>query len=624
MGINLDKPIWQPGLQELQSSHLANFIRRIENGYGHSFLRYDEFHRWSVSNDATFWKELVEFLALNHSGSLDPIRVSSSTIHRYNWFPNLRLNIGENIISGIREDAPLIEYCANLERREVSKKELVGKAVRLGQILKDLERNELGTIVAVTRNDRNAVIGYISCLLDGKAWCGLPANISSESLKLRLQLIRPQLVLVDNSTSHLIAETLSKEFQIINLDDFFSRPTEVMPLIHFRDYDFGTLISLLFTSGTTGTSKAYFHDCGSYLSQLRDIALHLDIQQSDVVLFNSNPGWVTWNWLISSLGLGSQIVLMNFDWQRHLDEVYNIAKRDRATIFGTSPFFLRHSRRNLSSSIGDFRVRQVVSTGSPLEKDLYYYAQQIFGAVRISSVSGGSEISSCLVNGNPLLPVYAGEIQCASLGLDIDFIDPPQAQEALQKELVCKNALIPMPRASLAGDLEDELIKNYFPDPSKEYWHHGDLGYFTPNGGIVISARRDNTLKPKGIRLNPLDYYDLFLKCNDISDALVTSYIKDNENHVVLVLKSEQPTLLFRQQVERLIEEKLGAFYLPSVILFAGSIPYNLNRKREEIPVKRILQDAVNGRTDTDPNLYSSTNGALLQEIRALFLRELV
>lgn len=605
-----NSPIWLPGADEKANSNLSRFLEFLESEIEVRFLDYKTLHKWSVQNSDLFWELFIRFQNLSYEGALTPVRRSIESVRGFEWFPDLKLNLGLIFLNGMTIDRPIVEVDAQLKRTSVAKEEIELKAKILGWKLRSLRLGKKNAVASVTQNDRNAVISYIGCLLEGLPWCGLSTNVMPENLKSKIDEVHPSVIICDDTTEAFVA---SLSLRYINVNELFRTHSKGPPL-DFDFYAFSNLSTLLFTSGTTGSSKAYFHDCGGFLNQLKDMSLHLDIRPRDVLLLSSNPGWMTWNWLIASLSLGARLVIANFDWPKHLKSYYSLVEDEDVTVFCTSPYFLRQSLAADTLPLEKKVVRSVISTAGPLEKELFQHAQDVFGNIRVSSVSGGSEIASCLVGGNPLLPVFSGEIQCKGLAMDIDFVGVTDEPDGKLKELVVRNRFPCGPAGTLVGRLDEELTKNYYRDPQDDFWYHGDLGYFTENDGLVITSRSDNTLKPKGLRINPMDYYDFFAGHPKVADCLVTSFNENSENHIVLFLKSFKNEAELESQIDIEIRERLGSFYHPRYIFVVSEIPYNSNSKREEIAVKRLLQDFSDGAPQDDLRKYSQNNAHLFIE----------
>jgi acetoacetyl-CoA synthetase len=69
---------------------------------------------------------------------------------------------------------------------------------------------------------------------------------------------------------------------------------------------------ILFSSGTTGKPKCIIHSAaGVLLKVLSEQGYHMDINESDRVLYSTTCGWMMWNWLVFGLGRGATIVLVD-------------------------------------------------------------------------------------------------------------------------------------------------------------------------------------------------------------------------------------------------------------------------------------------------------------------------
>ncbi len=107
--------------------------------------------------------------------------------------------------------------------------------------------------------------------------------------------------------------------------------------------------------------------------------------------------------------------------------LFDYAQRERFSHFGTSAKFIDAiAKRGLKPRETHPLpgLRMIVSTGSPLVPESYEYVyRDVKQDVCLSSISGGTDIMAAFADANPVLPVYAGELQCRSLGLAVEVYD---------------------------------------------------------------------------------------------------------------------------------------------------------------------------------------------------------
>ena len=151
----------------------------------------------------------------------------------------------------------------------------------------------------------------------------------------------------------------------------------------------------------------------------------------------------------------------------------------------------------------------MTSTGSPLSPEGFRFVYEARQAdVHLASISGGTDIVSCFVLGDPTAPVYPGEIQAPGLGLAVDVWDDDGRAGARAKRASSSAPRPSRPCRSASGTTP--TARNTTPPISSAFasvWHHGDFAEWTAHGGIIIHGRSDATLNPGGVRIGTAELY---------------------------------------------------------------------------------------------------------------------
>ena len=96
-------------------------------------------------------------------------------------------------------------------------------------------------------------------------------------------------------------------------------------------------------------------------------------------------------------------------------------------MFGLSPAFTMACRKEGMEPGRDFdlsTLKQICAAGSPLPADSYEWIYEQAGPEMMLNVgSGGTDVCTGIVQGYPLLPVYAGEMAGKCLGVDVAAFD---------------------------------------------------------------------------------------------------------------------------------------------------------------------------------------------------------
>jgi acetoacetyl-CoA synthetase len=380
-------------------------------------------------------------------------------------------------------------------------------------------------------------------------------------------------------------------------DDLLGTPEE----LEFEHVEFDAPLYILYSSGTTGVPKCIVHGVGGTLLQHRkEHVLHTDIKPDDVVFYFTTCGWMMWNWLVSALASGATLVLYD-GAPLHPDPatLWRIAEQEGVTVFGTSAKYLsalekadyapgRHQRLPA--------LRAILSTGSPLAPASFDYVyDKIKQDVQLASIAGGTDLISCFALGNPLLPVYRGELQCRGLGMRVEIFTPDGRSVRGEKgELVCTAPFPSMP-IGFWNDADGRKYHAAYFERFRNVWHHGDYAELTPRDGVIIYGRSDAVLNPGGVRIGTAEIYRIVEQLPEIAESIVVGQEWDGDTRIVLFVRL-QPGVSLDGDLERRVREAIfrGASprHVPAKILQVADIPRTMNGKIVELAVR----DAIHGR----------------------------
>lgn len=406
--------------------------------------------------------------------------------------------------------------------------------------------------------------------------------------------------------------------------------------LHFEPCAFGDPLYILFSSGTTGVPKCIVHSVGGTLLQhKKEILLHCDLGRAGVarfeahhepssrLLFFTTCGWMMWNWMASALSCGAGIVL--YDGSPVAPDasvLWEIVERERVTAFGLSPKYVascKASGIHPGQSLGLKRLRWILSTGAPLLPDHYEWLYAEAGKeLHVASISGGTDIVSCFMLGNPMLKVRVGEIQGPGLGMAIDCWDeggnPVRGQRG---ELVCTKPFVSMPVGFWNDASGEKYAKAYFShfDGGREVWRHGDFIEFTGNGGIIVHGRSDATLNPGGVRIGTAEIYRVVERIEGIVDSVAVGVDRGAGEEVVLLVKvapGKEWNKSFEDSIRQVIRKELSPRHAPAVIARTVDIPYTRSGKKMEIAVAQTL------RGEAVANLSSVANPESIEDVAAV------
>lgn len=614
-----DNLLWSPGEESLETCHLARFARR----YGFDPSRYDELHRWSISDLDGFWNAVWEFgSVVGERGDTALVRRGDGEMFGARWYPQARLNFAENLLCGDDGRLAVIEFDESGLQRELTMGQLRAHVSMLQQGLRALGVGPGDVVGGILPNHLEALVALLAAASLGAVWVSCSPDFGAPGIVDRIGQVHPKVLFaadsyVYNGQRFEMADRLGQVLQglhglehLVVLGDPGRIPcSQGVKVWSWRDVnlaqsgkvDFEKLpfahpLYVMFTSGTTGLPKAIVHSAGGTLLQHRkEHLLHCDVQPGDVMSWYTNTAWMMYHWLIS--GLASQAAVVLYEGVAIVKRpqgddpgnLWRMAQQAGITHFGTSPRYLAAlaaadyepgHRHDLGA------LRSVLSAGAPVQPEQFDW---LYRAVKkdmlFASISGGTEIMGCLVLGSPLHPVRRGEITCKALGHAVDVVDGRGASVVGRKgDLVCTQPFPSAPLTFWGDDGDARYYAAYFKE-RPDIWTHGDLAEQTVRGSLVIYGRTDTTLKPGGVRIGTAEIYRVVEARPEIEDALVFGRPVDGDEEIILCVVMKAGIALDDALQRRILSDirlQASPRHVPRRIFQVTAIPYTLNGKRVE------------------------------------------
>jgi acetoacetyl-CoA synthetase len=584
---------------------------------------YAQLHDWSVKNPEAFWSFYSRQSGIKYRRAPKQI-LSSKTMPGARWFADAELNYAENLLSGPPDKTAII---GKVEGKPATRMTFGQVSRAVSNFAAALEKRGVrpgDRVAGCLPNIPETVIAHLGAAAIGAVWSSCSPDFGHRGVVDRFQQIEPKiLVCVDGYTYNgkpfstldtintLGIPSLEHIVVIPFLDPSFEKTRVKFPSVftwnefcveappfNYPDFPFNHPLCILYSSGTTGRPKCIVHGAGGTLLQHhKEHALHTDIGADDVVFYYTTCGWMMWNWLVSVLAQGATIVLYEGSpAYPSIETLWQLVEETRISVFGASPKFIALNRQqglrpgraaDLSS------LRTLLSTGSPLDKESFRWVyQQVKSDLTLSSISGGTDIISCFMLGNPMLPVRAGEIQCVGLGMDVVALDDQNRPALNQKgELACRAPAPSMPLYFWQDPGGKKYRHAYF-DKVPGVWIHGDYIEINDHGGIIVYGRSDATLKPGGVRIGTAEIYAVIETMAEILDSLVIGVEEANDVTVILfvVLKTGTLDKSLSEKIKLKLRAETSPRHVPREIYQVQEIPRTINGKKLELTVHDIFK----------------------------------
>ena len=639
----MSDPLWTPTDIRSASSNLIKFYQFIENKYDASFQNdYGSLWNWSVKENSKFWPSLLEYLNIEYSGNILPTVTNETDIYDQKYFPNIDINYAQNILNKLN-DVPIVFRNETGFRIEIGKDEIYEKVNKLCSYLRSKGIKKGDRVAAVAANTPDTIISFLATNCLGAIWSSCSPDFGENAILDRFNQIHPKILLyseiylyggkkinIKEKIKAVFGKIKSAKLLIrINYPDSSQEDSsEIKDLnsiydgeiktkeIKYEICKFNDPMYILYSSGTTGKPKCIVHNTGGPLIQhMKEQKLHCNLKANEKIFYFTTCGWMMWNWLVSSLALSSTIMLYDGSpFFPNKDSLLKIADEEELSILGVSAKYidaLKNENLEFKNKLRLEKLNCILSTGSPLsaESSTYVY-NNIKKDVHLASISGGTDIVSCFVGGNPMMPVYAGEIQCKCLGINLDVLDLTGKSTFNKGELVCKSSIPSMPIGFWDDDNKEKYISTYF-SQFNNIWFQGDYAQITKNNGIIIYGRSDATLNPGGIRIGTAEIYRVVENLKRVEESVAIAQKWKGDVRIVLFIKLKNNQMLtqdLKDLVSMELRAQLSIRHVPSHIIQVDDIPKTRSGKISEL----IIRDIVNG--ENVSNLEALANPECLKQ----------
>ncbi|HXV37369.1 MAG TPA: acetoacetate--CoA ligase [Myxococcota bacterium] len=623
------QPIWQPSRERVEAANLSAFMRAVEAQWPVSVGDYEALYRWSIDEPEPFWSSLWSFVDVRCARRGEAVLVDAERMPGARFFPDARLNFAENLLRR-RDPAPaLIFRGEDRVSRSLSFAGLYSDVSRLREQLGAWGVRAGDRVAGYLPNMPEAVVAMLATTSLGAIWSSCSPDFGVEGALDRFGQIAPVVLFAADGYRYagrwhdsraridaIRARLPSLRGVVIAAYEGgdgaaegvpgavdYARAIEAHPAaeIEFEAFPFDHPLYVLFSSGTTGAPKCIVHGAGGALLQhLKEHRLHVDLKPGDRFFYFTTCGWMMWNWLVS--GLASEATLLLYDGSPlHPDPgaLFDFAASERARVFGASAKYIDALAKAGLEPVRTHdlaSLETMLSTGSPLVAESYDYVySKIKRDLCLSSISGGTDILSCFVGGNPIGPVWRGEIQARCLGVRVEVYDESGRPVIGEKgELVC-SAPIPSMPIGFWNDPDGASYRAAYFERFPGVWCQGDFALINERGGAILYGRSDAVLNPGGVRIGTAEIYRQVEQIDEVLESLAIGQQWQGDLRVVLFVRLREGVELDTALVERIrarIREQTTPRHVPARVIQVADIPRTRSGKIVELAVR----DVVHGR----------------------------
>jgi acetoacetyl-CoA synthetase len=648
----VEKPLWQPSADRTAATNLHTFLQDLKNQIDDAPADYDGLHRFSIDRMEEFWTAVWDYCGIVAKNRGNAVLINPDKMPGARFFPDATLNFSENLMRRRDDGIALISRAEDKIERSHTWKQLYDEVSRVARALKQLGLKPGDRCAGFVPNAPEAVIAMLGATANGGVWTSCSPDFGTQGVLDRFGQVEPTVLFACDGYYYngVWQDTLGRVAEIVEglstvervvifsirdeAPDLSGIPGAVSWVdfvggqpateIEFAHLPFGHPLYIMYSSGTTGIPKCIVHGAGgTLLKHLEEQRLQSDIKRDDRVFYFTTCGWMMWNWMVTALASEATLVLYDGSpFAPSASVLFDYADTAGVTYFGTSAKYIDALAKEGLKPMDTHdlgTVRTIASTGSPLVPESFdYIYENVKRDVCLSSIAGGTDIIGCFVGGNPMGPVWRGEIQKRVLGMEVEvYNDSGDSLIGEKGELVCTRPFPSMPLGFWQDPDGSKYRAAYF-EKFPNVWCHGDFVELTEHGGLIIYGRSDATLNPGGVRIGTAEIYRQVEAFDEVEEAICVGQEWDNDTRVVLFVRMRGGHALdaaLIDDIRKRVRANCSPRHMPAKVIAVADIPRTKSGKITELAVR----DIIHGRSIKNQEALANPEAlALFQDIAEL------